>query len=159
MEGDTTIGSQSLTITVVSMPLQHNSKLSSSASVVVVRNDVEEDRSERALDLLLLLLVILDDIEEKLWRRVFGMFRSSAAATLNAEVETDDQEVCEAVSKEAERREATMIEVQDEDGDDWVSMRRVALETIMPSTRGRAVVRGEEMRLKKPSLGEVNMVD
>jgi hypothetical protein len=150
-------------ITVVSMPLQHNSKLSSSASVVVVRNDVEEDRSERALDLLLLLLllllVILDDIEEKLWRRVFGMFRSSAAATLNAEVETDDQEVYEAVSKEAERREASMIEVQDEDGDYWVSMRRVALETIMPSTRGRAVVRGEEMRLKKPSLGEVNMVD
>jgi hypothetical protein len=147
------------------MPLQQKSRSSSSASVVVVRSDVEEDLRERLAEVLLVsVLVLLDDIKEKRRRSVFGMFRNSAAAALNAEVEADDQEVrevCEAASesKEEERLEATMTGVEDGDGEDWVSMRRVALETMMPGTRGGAVVRGEGMCLKKLSLGEVNMVD
>jgi hypothetical protein len=162
------MGSQSLMYSAGSMPLQQKSRSSSSASVVVVRSDVEEDLTERLPKVLLvsvlLLLVLLDDIEEKRRRIVFGMFRSSAAAALNVEVEADDQEVrevCEAASesKEEERLEATMTGVEDDDGEDWMSMRRVALEIMMPGTRGGAVVRAEGMCLKKLSLGEVNMVD
>jgi hypothetical protein len=162
------MSSRSLRYSAGSMPLQQKSRSSSSASVVVVRSDVEEDLRERLpkalLVSVLLLLVLLDDIEEKRRRSVFGMFRSSAAAALNAEVEADDQEVrevCETASesKEEECPEATMTGVEDDDGEDWVSMRRVALETIIPGTRGGAVVRVKEMCLKKLSLGEVNMVD